>query len=154
MWIPAGSSQIIALLTAAGSGLAMAFQGTVNSAAAREIGLGAITFIVALTGTIVSGMSLLAGYGTTGFSLSRLGQVPWWAYAGGPVGPIITAAVAYSIRSAGVVNATTAIILGQLGTAALIDHMGWFGAEPIKFKLWKLAGIALVALGGKILLDP
>jgi len=42
-------------------------------------------------------------------------RLPGGASLGGPVGPLITIAVAYGIRKVGAVNATTAIIVGQIG---------------------------------------
>jgi len=144
---------ILAIVSAVASGIAMAYQGSVNAAAVSSLGLAPTTFTVMVTGGVLSGVYMLIE-GTTGsLALASLAKAPWWAYTGGIVGPIITAAVAYAIGKAGMVNATTGIILGQLGLAAVIDHMGWFGAEPLRFSPIKIAGIALIALGGRILLS-
>lgn len=140
-----------ALAAAAASGVAMAFQGAVNAAAAKAIGLWETTFVVLASGTALTGAGLALGLSRGG--MARLGTAPWWSLLGGPVGPIITAAVAYGIRRAGAVGATTAIIVGQIGTAALIDHLGWLGIERIPFSPLKLLGIALLAVGAWILLN-
>ncbi|MGB4338598.1 MAG: DMT family transporter [Bacillota bacterium] len=141
-----------ATIIAALSGVAMAFQGAVNAAASSAISLSVATFIVMAAGTVVSAVYMTLS-GTTGnLALRNLAKAPWWAYTGGLVGPAITAAVAHAIERAGAVNATTGIILGQLGFAAVIDHLGWFGAEPIRFSPIKIAGIILIAVGGRILL--
>ena len=100
----------------------MAYQGSVNAAAVSSLGLAPTTFTVMVTGGVLSGVYMLIE-GTTGsLALASLAKAPWWAYTGGIVGPIITAAVAYAIGKAGMVNATTGIILGQLGSC-VIDHM-------------------------------
>jgi len=140
-----------ALAAAAASGVAMAFQGAVNAAAAKAIGLWETTFVVLASGTALTGAGLALGLSRGG--MARLGTAPWWSLLGGPVGPVITAAVAYGIRRAGAVGATTAIIVGQIGTAALIDHLGWLGIERIPFSPLKLLGIALLAVGAWILLN-
>ena len=140
-----------ALAAAAASGVAMAFQGAVNATAAKAIGLWETTFVVLASGTALTGAGLALGLSRGG--MARLGTAPWWSLLGGPVGPVITAAVAYGIRRAGAVGATTAIIVGQIGTAALIDHLGWLGIERIPFSPLKLLGIALLAVGAWILLN-
>ena len=140
-----------ALAAAAASGVAMAFQGAVNATAAKAIGLWETTFVVLASGTALTGAGLALGLSRGG--MARLGTAPWWSLLGGPVGPVITAAVAYGIRRAGAVGATTAIIVGQIGTAALIDHLGWLGIERILFSPLKLLGIALLAVGAWILLN-
>lgn len=140
-----------ALLLAAGSGIAMAFQGVVNAASAKTLGLWETTFIVLASGAALTGIALAMGIGSG--SLASLVKTPWWALMGGPVGPLITFAVAYGIHKTGAVNATTAIIVGQIGMAAIIDHMGWLGAEKIAFSPFKLIGLILLALGARILLN-
>ncbi|MEA4883382.1 MAG: DMT family transporter [Clostridia bacterium] len=152
-----------ALLIAAGSGVAMAFQGTVNAAAAKVVGLAEITFVVLASGAAAAGVGMAFGLGHSGLlgripgegglGLAQIIRVPWWALLGGPVSPLITVAVAYGIQSAGAVNATTAIIVGQIGMAGIIDHMGWLGAERAAFTPFKLVGLVLVAVGAYILLN-
>ena len=52
----------------------------------------------------------------------------------------------------GVAAATTAIIVGQVGTALAIDHFGCFGLEKIPFTWIKAVGVACLALGGWLML--
>ncbi len=150
MHLPNGGA-ISALIAAASSGVAMAFQGSVNAAATKAIGLWETTFLVLASGAALTGIGLAAGLGQGG--LARLGAASWWSLLGGPVGPAITAAVAYGIRKAGAVSATTAIIVGQIGMAAIINHMGWLGVDRVPFGPLKLLGIALLAIGAWILLN-
>ena len=69
------------------------------------------------------------------------------------VGIAIIYLVASSIAQAGVASATTAIIVGQVLTAAVIDWFGWFGVEQVPFSLWKGLGILLMAGGAWLLLS-
>ena len=56
-------------------------------------------------------------------------------------------AVAGSIPSVGVAGATTAIIPGQVCTAAVLDYFGLFGLEKIPFRWYRIPG-ALAMDGG------
>lgn len=136
---------------AALSGAAMALQGTFNAALGKVLGLWESTLVVHLIGTVVALVILVAvglGFG----NLGKLSQVPWWAYLGGVLSVIIIYAVARSIPQIGVSNATTAIIVAQVSTAVLIDCMGVFGVKKIDFQWIDLLGIALLAIGARILL--
>ncbi len=142
--------RLLPLLLAAGSGALMAIQGTFNSALCKIIGLLEGTFSVHLIGTITAGILLLfLGNG----NFAKMGNVPWYAWLGGPIGVAIIFGVAVSIPKLGVGVATTAIIGAQLLTAYLIDHFGLFGMEQIPFNMLKLGGIVLIVVGSKILLN-
>lgn len=136
---------------AALSGAAMALQGTFNAALGKVLGLWESTLVVHLIGTVVALIILVAvglGFGNFG----KLNQVPWWAYLGGVLSVVIIYAVARSIPQIGVSNATTAIIVAQVSTAVLIDCLGIFGVKKIDFQWIDLLGIALLAIGARILL--
>ena len=64
----------------------------------------------------------------------------------------IIALVAYSIPQLGVAIATTAIIVAQVSTALLIDHLGLFGLQAIPFTWQKLAGMLFLATGALLML--
>jgi transporter family-2 protein len=78
-------------------------------------------------------------------------EVPWYLYLGGIFSVIIVALVALSISKIGVCNATTAIIVGQVGTAVLIDHLGLLGVPRISWNPWQVLGLVLFAAGAKLL---
>lgn len=84
--------------------------------------------------------------------LGSLAKVPVYLYLGGLLSVAIIYAVLSSIAGIGVATATTAIIVGQVGTALLIDHLGLFGLERHSFSWLKAAGMALLALGAKLML--
>lgn len=66
---------------------------------------------------------------------------------------MIIGLVALSIPKIGVCNATTAIIIGQVGAALIIDHLGLFGAERLSWNPWQILGLFLFAAGAKLLFD-
>jgi len=143
--------QLLPFVLAAISGILMAVQGSLNASLSKIVGLWEATFVVHLTGTLLLLVALFfvrIGKG----DLSSLGQAPWYAYLGGVAGVFIIYLVAASIPAVGVANATTAIIVGQVLTAVLIDHVGGFGLERIPCGWNQLAGLLLLAIGAKLLL--
>lgn len=138
------------LVIAALSGAAMALQGTLNTALGKIVGVWESTLIVHIVGTIASlFIIMLLGNGWGG--LGRTGTAPWYVYLGGVLNVIIIYAVVRSMPQIGVGNATTAIVAAQLITALCIDCTGAFGMKKIPFHYIDLLGIALLAIGARIL---
>lgn len=145
------SAYLLALLVAALSGVAMAFQGSINSALGKAMGLWEATFVVHVTGlAFVS--ALLFGFRIGDGSLAKVFDGSSVNLLGGVIGVLIVYMVARSIPKVGAAPATTAIIIGQVLTAALVDHLGLFGLQKIPFNSLRLVGVGLLALGGWFLL--
>ena len=142
---------LLALLVAALAGAAMAVQGTLNSVLGKVIGLLEATLVVHAVGMVVIAATLLAVRRSMG-GLLLLGEAPWYTCLGGALGVVIIVSVAFSIPRTGVANATTAIIVGQVLTALLIDHCGLFGLREIPFTWGKGIGLLFLAAGGYFLL--
>ena len=145
------SKNIFALLIAALAGSAMAFQGSLNAALGKVVGLLEATLIVMVIGTITALVALYP-LGLSKGNLAKITEAPWYQYLGGLLIVLITYAVVVSIPRVGVANATTAIIAAQVTTAALIDHFGLFGLEAIPFSWWKVLGLVLLAAGTRTML--
>jgi transporter family-2 protein len=139
------------LLLAFVAGVTMAVQGSLNAALGKLVGLLEATFIVHLVGTGALLLALFVFQFGRG-DLGNLTKVPFYLYLGGLLSVAIIYAVLASIAGIGVATATTAIIVGQVGTALLIDHLGLFGLERHSFTWLKAAGMALLALGAKLML--
>ena len=145
------SGNLPALLLACASGVLMAIQGSLNACLSKTIGLLETTFVVNFTGTILITILLfIMGMGKG--NLSAWSEAPWYAYLGGVVGVGIIYLVAASIPQVGVANATTAIIVGQVLTAIIIDHCGAFGLERIHYGWNQIIGLLLLVGGAKMLL--
>jgi transporter family-2 protein len=143
---------LLSLLLALTAGITMAFQGSLNAVLSKAVGLLEATFVVHLVGTITIVMTLLLlRLGKNG--LVQIGQAPWYAMLGGVLSVVIIYTVVASISKLGVATATTAIIVGQVSAAVLIDHFGMFGLRQIPFTWWKLVGITLLATGAKLMLN-
>ncbi len=146
------SVKLLAMLVALLSGLSMAVQGSLNSVLGKIIGLLEATFIVHIVGSGVLVIGLFV-FNLGEGSFQKMPQVPWYVYLGGLLGVIIVYTVAYSIPVLGVALATTFIIIGQVGTALIIDHFGIFGLDQIPFTWLKGLGLAFLAVGAKLMLS-
>lgn len=71
----------------------------------------------------------------------------WYLYVGGVLGVAIIAIPIFLVPRIGATSTLTAIVLGQLTTALVIDHFGLFASPTIKINLARAAGVLLVALG-------
>lgn len=144
-------AKILPLLIAALSGVAMAVQGSVNSTLGKVVGLWEATFIVHLVGLIVvSTLLFICRLGDGG--LGNYAGAPWYTYLGGLLGVLIVYGVVRSIPRVGVAPATTAIILGQVLTAGVVDHFGLFGMQRLPFSFYKVLGTLLMAGGAFLIL--
>lgn len=128
----------------------MAVQGSLNSVLGKVVGLLECTLLVHVVGTIFA-LALLLG-GLRSGQLAKLGEAPWYSFAGGLLGVGIIYGVVRAIPQVGVAPATTAIIVGQVATAALIDHLGLFGLRQLSFEWLNALGLLLLAGGAYLLL--
>lgn len=138
-------------IIAAISGITMAVQGTLNSELFQKTSLLTATLVVHLIGTVVALIAVVITRVPI-FSY-HWSSIPWYLYLGGILSVIIVGLVALSIPKIGVCNATTAIILGQVGAALIIDHLGLFGAERLSWNPWQFLGLLLFVAGAKLLFD-
>lgn len=145
----------VALLIALAAGASMAIQGSLNSALGKATSTLMATLAVHLIGTITSSLLCLAILvaGWEKITWARAWAGPWYAYLGGIISVGIIYAVAFSIPKIGVAWATTAIIVGQVTCALIIDHFGLFGLKTIPFTWMKLVGLGLLAAGAKVMLN-
>jgi transporter family-2 protein len=130
------------------SGAAMALQGAMNAQLSRPLGLYWMLVSLQVLGLVISiPLALLRTP-----ELPSLLSPPLYLYLGGPIGVAIAALVALSVPQLGMVRATTFILVAQVLTAVTIDHLGFLGLMHRPFPLWRLVGVALLALGAQILL--
>lgn len=143
--------QIFPLLVAAVAGIAMAVQGSLNSALGKVVGQAEATLVVHILGAFTAGLVVLLWPGPS--TINRVAAAPWYSFLGGPLGVLIIYSVVASIPRVGVALATTAIIVGQVTAALLIDHFGFFGLKEVPFTWWKLVGVGLLAAGARLMLN-
>ncbi|HHV63974.1 MAG TPA: DMT family transporter [Peptococcaceae bacterium] len=134
---------------AALSGAAMALQGTLNSQLTQKTSLLTSTLTVHIIGTLTALLAVVIWKAP--FIQIKWLEIPWYLYLGGILSVAIIALVAFTIAKIGVCNATTAIIVGQVGIAILIDHFGLLGVQRIPWNPGQILGLILFAAGAKLL---
>lgn len=143
--------ETLPLVIAALAGVAMAIQGSLNSALGKVIGLWETTFIVHFVGLLlVSALLFICRLGDGCWADYH--RAPWYTYLGGILGVLIIYGVVLAMPKVGVAPATTAIILGQVFTAGLVDHFGLFGMQKLPFSMWNILGTLLMAGGAWLIL--
>lgn len=133
------------------AGLLMAVQGSINGQVSKYIGALEGNFLMHLIGLAAIFLLLFVVRIGDG-DWSRLREIPWYGYCSGLINVVIIYGVMVSIARLGAAPATTAIIVGQVATAALIDWLGLFGLEKTPFSIWQGTGIVLLGLGARLLL--
>ncbi|MGI3184133.1 DMT family transporter [Nioella aestuarii] len=100
-----------------------------------------ILFIVALSATCV--VMVTTGTG----ALSRLPGQPWHLFLAGILVAFYVLSITYVAPHFGIGNAVFFVLLGQLISAALIDHFGLFGASQSPLTALRAGGIVVMAAG-------
>ena len=136
----------IALPVVIAAGAAATLQAPINSAlgrvldntlaaAAFSFGIG---FLVLLTVTLVT-----AGPGL----LPRSATINLWQLSGGAVGAFYVWASRWGVPILGVVTMVSALILGQMLVALIIDTFGPFGLPVRALSVQRILAVLLVAAG-------
>lgn len=133
------------------AGMLMAVQGSINGQVSRVIGTVEGNFLMHGVGLAVLGL-LLFVIGVGDGDWRRMGDLPWYGYLSGVINVVIIYGVMVSIPRLGAASATTAIVTGQVLTAAAIDWLGLFGLEKTGFSAWQLVGVGILGIGVKLLL--
>ena len=130
---------LIALLALSGVGLPV--QDALNAQLRSAVKSPMLGALLSLTvGAVVLGA--LSAFGVLGHGkVSELTKTHWWVWAGG--GLLGAFAVTIGLIgipkvSAGIVIAAT--VFGQLLSAVVIDHFGWFGVPRVPLNPWRVAG--------------
>jgi len=120
--------------------------------AALNAGLGLRLGHPMAASVILFGVALLiaiAGAAITGAlgQVRLTGEIPFHFYLGGTFVAFYVIAVTFIAPRFGVGNAIFFVLVGQLISAAMIDHFGLFGAMRSAIDAKRIAGIALMIAG-------
>ena len=96
---------------------------------------------------LVAALSTVAVYAWTGGGFTGLAATPRHFLLGGVLIAFYVLSITWIAPTFGVGNAVFFVLLGQLISAALIDHFGLFGAQVSALTWTRAAGIALMAAG-------
>ncbi|MDO5059393.1 MAG: DMT family transporter [Neisseria sp.] len=139
---------ILFILMALAAGAAVATQAAINNRLAHGL---LMQPLVAATVSFAVGTVVLIGLCLWKADLSgawqQLPQQPWWRYLGGVLGVGFVFTTIYLAPKLGITQMLFFVIIGQLCTAALIDHFGLIGMSVRPVQIWQIIGLAVIACG-------
>ena len=136
------------LIIALAAGVALATQSAINTQLAKAMSGEAViaTFISFAVGTIV--LFFIAWVKTDLWgNLSTVPSQPWWKLIGGILGAVVVFTTVLLAPKLGITAMLFFIIVGQLITAATIDHFGLIGIPIREVNITKFIGLIIVAFG-------
>ena len=136
------------LIIALAAGVALATQSAINTQLAKAMSGEAViaTFISFAVGTIL--LFFIAWVKTDLWgNLSAIPSQPWWKLIGGILGAIVVFTTVLLAPKLGITAMLFFIIVGQLITAATIDHFGLIGMPIREVNITKFIGLIIVAFG-------
>ncbi len=134
----------IAILFGLIAGTAVALQGPMISLIGQRMGNLESIFIIHLSGAFLSGIPLLF---LGGGALNQWRSLPWYVFFAGGFGIVIVGTISFGLPKIGAAAIFTLIIVGQVITAVLLDHFGWFQTPVRTADLSRIAGIAIIMFG-------
>ncbi len=137
-------TQYAAIMLAAGVGVPLL--AGLNAALGKLIGspttAAVVLFAVALTASALV-MLVFSGFD----ALSKVSEAPKHLFLGGVLVAFYVLSITHVAPHFGVGNAVFFVLLGQLISAAAIDHFGLFGAQITPLTWMRAGGIAVMAVG-------
>ncbi|MEL6549184.1 MAG: DMT family transporter [Pseudomonadota bacterium] len=132
-------------VTMLAAGIGIPILAALNAALGKHLGApmvaGVILFLVAFSTALL--VALVTGPG----ALAKAVTAPKHLFLAGALIAFYVLSITAIAPSFGVGNAVFFVLLGQLISAAAIDHFGLFGARPDPLTATRAAGIALMAAG-------
>lgn len=140
--------KLLTLLIGLIGGFAVGLQSPIAGAMGGQVGGIASSFIIHLSGAILSG-ALLAAVG--GEQIHNWRTLPWYMLTCGGLGVILYMTIRYTMPRLGGASMVMLIIIGQLLMGVLVDQFGWFGVAIRPLTGQRLLAIGLLMAGGFLL---
>ena len=133
----------VLIMLAAGIGIPVL--AALNAALGRYIGSPAVAATILFV--IAFAVSAVAALVTNPAAVAKLPTAPRHLFLAGTLVAFYVLSITWIAPTMGVGNAVFFVLLGQLISAAAIDHFGLFSAQVSPLTLTRTAGIALMAAG-------
>ena len=128
------------------AGSMITIQSVLNSALGKKTGnFGSVLVLTIVSISLL--LILIIVFPTTANLKNIPGMSEWYLYIGGVLGVAILAAPIFLIPRIGATSTLTALVVGQLFLALIIDHFGLFSFPKIEINLMRIMGIALLVVG-------
>lgn len=132
---------LVMIATGVGIPIMAAMAGTLGRHLSSPPAATSLMFVVALA------IALAATVTTGAPSLAALGSAPKYLLLGGSCIAFYALAVTYIGPHFGIANAILCVLLGQMLSAAVIDHLGLLGAPVLRITPIRLLGLGLMCVG-------
>ncbi|WP_223428866.1 DMT family transporter [Tateyamaria pelophila] len=132
---------LIMLLAGVGIPILAALNAALGTRLGSPAAAATVLFLVALTASVL--FLLLFG----GSGIGKVAAAPKHLLLGGVLVAFYVLSITYIAPQFGVGNAVFFVLLGQLISAAAVDHFGLFGAQATTLGATRMGGIALMAAG-------
>jgi transporter family-2 protein len=129
-------------------GVAVGVQSPIAGAMGQRVGGTASSFIIHLSGMILSGILLFARGGE---KVRDWHTLPWYMLGAGIFGLILYQTINITLPRLGSTMMIALIIIGQLLAGVIIDHFGLMGVVTRPIDLPRLIGIAALLVGGYLI---
>ena len=127
------------------AGMGIPTLAALNAALGQHIGspsaAAVILFLVAMLCAVV--VSVITGPGP----ILQASDAPKHLFLGGALVAFYVLSITYIAPHFGVGNAVFFVLIGQMISAAAIDHFGLFGAQVSPLSLTRAAGLSLMGIG-------
>lgn len=130
-------------------GLCVGLQGPIATQIGRRLGSTASSFVVHVSGTVLSGLLLLARRGE---NIQNWRSLSWYMLGSGLFGLLLYLSINHTMPRLGAATALALIIIGQLTVGLVVDHFGLFDSAVRHVDAWRMAGVALLLAGGYLVM--
>ena len=127
------------------AGIGIPVLAALNAALGKYIGSPMAAGVVLFTVAFAASLVVLILTGSGGFA--KLAGAPKHLFLAGLLVAFYVLSITHVAPHFGVGNAVFFVLIGQLISAAIIDHFGLFGAQVSPLTLTRADGITLMALG-------
>ncbi|MEO9572733.1 MAG: DMT family transporter [Tateyamaria sp.] len=127
------------------AGIGIPVLAALNAALGTRLGNPAAAATVLFTVALVTAGVVFAFTG--GHGLSKVAEAPKHLFLAGALIAFYVLSITFIAPHFGIGNAVFFVLIGQLISAAAIDHFGLFGAQAAALSPARMGGIALMAAG-------
>jgi transporter family-2 protein len=129
-------------------GIAVGIQSPIAGAMGQRIGGTASSFIVHLSGAILSGMLLFLRGGE---KIRDWQTLPWYMLIAGIWGVILYLTISVTLPRLGGTMVVTLIIVGQLLVGIVIDNFGWLSVPVHPISVARILGVGVLLAGAYLI---
>ena len=129
-------------------GIAVGIQSPIAGAMGQRIGGTASSFIVHLSGAILSGMLLFLRGGE---KIRDWQTLPWYMLIAGIWGVILYLTISVTLPRLGGTMVVTLIIIGQLLVGIVIDNFGWLSVPVHPIGVARILGVVVLLAGAYLI---